>query len=82
MNRRDFLKVTAAGLAYATVITNDLFAEVIREFGKISRAKVVIFVVKDVFYDKNGRPFHVGIVEWYDPSKETGQFYGMQSHGP
>jgi len=35
-----------------------------------------------VFYDKNGRPFHVGKVEWYDPSKETGQFYGMQSHGP
>jgi len=39
-------------------------------------------VVGDVFYDKNGRPFHVGKVEWYDPSKETGQFYWMQSHGP
>jgi len=47
MNRRDFLKVTAAGLAYATVMTNDLFAQVIREFGKISRAKGVIFVVGD-----------------------------------
>jgi len=34
MNRRDFLKVTAAGLAYATVMTNDLFGQVIREFGK------------------------------------------------
>jgi len=34
-----------------------------------------------VFYE-NGRPFHVGIVEWYDPYKKTGQFYGMQSHGP
>ena len=78
MNRRDFLKVTAAGLAYATVMTNDLFAEVIREFGKISRAKVVIFVVGDVFYDKNGRPFHVGKVEWYDPSKRAGMFYGRQ----
>ena len=34
MNRRDFLKVSAAGLAYATVMTNDLFGQVIREFGK------------------------------------------------
>ncbi len=32
-----------------------------------------------VFYDKNGRPFHVGIVEWYDPSKGAGMFYGRQS---
>ena len=58
MNRRDFLKVTSAGLAYATVMTNDLFGQVIREFGKISRAKGVIFVVGD------GWP--LGVMKMYD----------------
>ncbi|MCI4454621.1 MAG: hypothetical protein JHC25_06750, partial [Thermodesulfobacterium sp.] len=47
INRRDFLKLTVAGLVYATVMTSDLFGQVIREFEKISRAKGVIFVVGD-----------------------------------
>ena len=31
-----------------------------------------------VFY-KNGRPFHVGVVEWYDTTKGAGKFYGRQT---
>jgi hypothetical protein len=34
-----------------------------------------------VFYGKDGRPFHVGVVEWYDSSKGAGMFYGRQSSG-
>ncbi len=47
MKRRDFLKLSLTSLAYATLQTNDLFAEVIKEFQNISRAKGVIFVVGD-----------------------------------
>ena len=35
MNRRDFLKVTAAGLVYATVMTNDLL---VRSFGNLEKS--------------------------------------------